>query len=155
MPYPPPRDLPNSGVEPVFLKSPVLASRFFTMWLLRELENSVALLFDSWIPSSSSPHPSAEIHNSHITRLPLPSKEGKLKGNAAWEFPGNARVSTQHCHCSGPGSVPGSGAGGTKILQAAWCGQKRKSTPCNQSRLSHISCTPSPKWRGWKVRVPT
>ena len=37
-------------------------------------------------------------------------KEGKLKGNAAWEFPGSAEVSTQHFHCSGPGSVPGSGA---------------------------------------------
>ena len=30
LPYPPPRDLPDPGTEPVSLKSPVLAGRFFT-----------------------------------------------------------------------------------------------------------------------------
>ena len=96
-------------VEPVSLKSHALAGRFFTMWLLTELENSMALLFYSWIPCSTSLNRSAEIHNSHITRPPLPSKEGKLKDNAACEFPGSAVVSTQHFHCSGPGSIPGAG----------------------------------------------
>ena len=30
MPYPPPGDLPNPGIEPVSLMSPALAGRFFT-----------------------------------------------------------------------------------------------------------------------------
>ena len=30
LPYPPPGDLPDPGIEPVSLKSPVLAGRFFT-----------------------------------------------------------------------------------------------------------------------------
>ena len=39
----------------------------------------------------------------------------------------------------------------TKILQAAWCGQKRKSSTFNQNRLSHVFRTPSPKWRDGKL----
>ena len=30
LPCPPPRDLPNSGIEPLSLMSPALAGRFFT-----------------------------------------------------------------------------------------------------------------------------
>ena len=30
LPHPPPQDLPNAGIEPVSLMSPVLAGRFFT-----------------------------------------------------------------------------------------------------------------------------
>ena len=30
LPFPPPGDLPNPGIEPVSLESPALASRFFT-----------------------------------------------------------------------------------------------------------------------------
>ena len=32
-------------------------------------------------------------------------------------------VRTWHFQCRGPGSIPGRG---TKILQAVWCGQKKK-----------------------------
>ena len=30
LPYPPPGDLPNSGIEPAYLMSPALAGGFFT-----------------------------------------------------------------------------------------------------------------------------
>jgi len=30
LPFPIPRDIPNSGIEPAFLASPALAGRFFT-----------------------------------------------------------------------------------------------------------------------------
>ena len=30
LPFPVPRDIPNSGIEPAFLASPALAGRFFT-----------------------------------------------------------------------------------------------------------------------------
>ena len=39
------------------------------------------------------------------------------------EFPGGPVVRTQHFHCRGPGSIP---SRETKILQAAWRGQKKK-----------------------------
>ena len=32
MPFPPPGDLPNPGIEPVSLTSPALAGGFFTTW---------------------------------------------------------------------------------------------------------------------------
>ena len=39
------------------------------------------------------------------------------------EFPGGLVVRTRRFHCGGPGSTPG---WGTKIPQAAQCGQKKK-----------------------------
>ena len=36
LPCPPPGDLPNPGIVPMSLKSPALASRFFTVWATRE-----------------------------------------------------------------------------------------------------------------------
>ena len=43
-----------------------------------------------------------------------------------WEFPGGPVVKTWCFHCHGPGSIAG---GGTKILQAAQCSQKKKKGP--------------------------
>ena len=43
------------------------------------------------------------------------------KGWNLWEFPGGPGVRTPCFQCWGPGSIPGRG---TKIPQAAWCGQK-------------------------------
>ena len=37
LPFPTPRDLPNPGIEPEFLKSPALAGGFFTLSHLRNL----------------------------------------------------------------------------------------------------------------------
>ena len=47
-------------------------------------------------------------------------KEGRVG-----EFPGGPVVGTRCFHCWDPGSIPGQG---TKILQAAWCGQKKTKT---------------------------
>ena len=43
--------------------------------------------------------------------------------HVGWEFPGGPVVRAPCFHCEGPGSIPGQG---TKILQAARCGQKKK-----------------------------
>ena len=47
-----------------------------------------------------------------------------LKSNELLRIPwtGSPVIRTQHFHCSSPGSITGQG---TKILQAAWCSQKR------------------------------
>ena len=46
-----------------------------------------------------------------------------FKMEALWELPGGPVVRTRRFHFRGPGSVPG---WGTKIPQAAQCGQKKK-----------------------------
>ena len=38
LPFPPPGDLPNAGIEPTSLKSPALAGRFFTPGTTREAQ---------------------------------------------------------------------------------------------------------------------
>jgi len=39
-PFPPPGDLPSSGIEPTTFTSPALASRFFTTSATREAQHS-------------------------------------------------------------------------------------------------------------------
>ena len=45
----------------------------------------------------------------------------------SWEFPGELVVRIRRFHCRGPGSIAG---GGTEILQAVQCGQKKKNSSC-------------------------
>ena len=54
LPFPLPRDLPDPGIEPMFLMSPALASGFFTTMIWRK---------SSQIPKASLPpiHMDAEI----------------------------------------------------------------------------------------------
>ena len=52
-----------------------------------------------------------------------PLTEEWLKKMWYREFPGGPVVKTLSFHCQGPSSIPGQG---TKILQATWCGQKKK-----------------------------
>ena len=51
------------------------------------------------------------------------------------EFPGGPVVGTQHFHCQGQGLISG---WGTKILQAVWCGQKKKKF--QEGTEKHTSC---------------
>ena len=41
LPFPPPGDLPNPGIEPVSFKSPALAGGFFTTNFIREAQGAV------------------------------------------------------------------------------------------------------------------
>ena len=45
LPYPPPGDLPNLGIEPTSLMSPALASRFFTTRTTREAHENLSTQF--------------------------------------------------------------------------------------------------------------
>ena len=45
LPFPTPSDLPNSGIEPTFLTSPILAGRFFTTEPLGKPYNSILSFF--------------------------------------------------------------------------------------------------------------
>ena len=46
LPFPPPEDLPNPGIEPVSLASPALADKFFTTSTTWESQYSERLQFD-------------------------------------------------------------------------------------------------------------
>ena len=50
LPFPPPEDLPNPGIEPVSLASPALADKFFTTSTTWESQYSERLQFDWIIP---------------------------------------------------------------------------------------------------------
>ena len=41
LPFPPPADLPEPGIEPMSLASPALAGVFFSSWAIREAQHSI------------------------------------------------------------------------------------------------------------------
>ena len=57
-------------------------------------------------------------------------QKGRLR-----EFPSGLVVRILGFHCCGPGSIPGRG---TKILQALWCGQKKKKIA--KTKVEKITC---------------
>ena len=56
LPFPPPGDLPDPGIEPLSLDSPTLASEFFTtvpldlnvVWFLQQLQVPVNIVWMRW-----------------------------------------------------------------------------------------------------------
>ena len=55
LPCPPPGDLPDSGIEPVFLMSPALAGRFFTTSATKKPHRLSQVCLFSTPPSSQDP----------------------------------------------------------------------------------------------------
>ena len=51
------------------------------------------------------------------------------------QFPGGPGVRIRCFHCCGLGSIP---AGGTKILQEAWCNQNKIKKRAAQTRDCHV-----------------
>ena len=49
LPCPPPRDLPNTGIEPASLKSPALAGRLYTTSITWEAHNSTSVYLNKKI----------------------------------------------------------------------------------------------------------
>ena len=55
LPFPPPGDLPDPGIEPMSLDSPALASEFFTtvpldlnVWFFQQLQVPVNIVWMRW-----------------------------------------------------------------------------------------------------------
>ena len=57
-----------------------------------------------------------------------------LKSQYPREFPGGQMVRTQCFHCWVLNLIPGCGS---RILQAKWCGEKKKKPP-NKQKMRHL-----------------
>ena len=92
---PPPRDLPNPGMKPVCLRSPVLAGRIFTTVTWETTHNhsmaKIAMRFSSVQFSCSAVSSCLQPHGLYHTRLPCPPLTPRACSNSCplswWRHP--------------------------------------------------------------------
>ena len=66
LPFPPPGDLSNSGIEPVSLAAPTLAGRFFATEPSRKPPGLISYINYSGIPTSTRAHKPHSYMSQHV-----------------------------------------------------------------------------------------